>query len=157
MSSYLLSQPRPFRAQSKVVRDTHQDNAVAMWASLNTIAGDFPPNSRTHRLRLLLAAASWTLRPAVTDPVKLIWAMPISEASSLPVSTEPERKFITPGGKPALPTNRPSASAPKGAFSEALKMHYWQKLDRQLSAVCKGFYRIPSSECGSQFQGHVPN
>lgn len=47
--------------------------ATAKSASSKTINGDFPPSSSATTLRFDLAAACKTSRPALVDPVKLIF------------------------------------------------------------------------------------
>lgn len=94
--------------------------AFSMSASLNIRVADLLPNSSVHLFKLLRIAASCTFLPAPIDPVKLILAIPLCEASSAPVLPAPVMKFATPGGKPASMNSPPQASAPEGDFSDAL-------------------------------------
>lgn len=97
--------------------------AISIGASLNTIAGDFPPNSSVTFLRLLFAALSCIFLPPAADPVKLILEMNLCAERNEPVDAPPLRNWTTPGGKPASANRGPRASAPSGDFSDDLKMN----------------------------------
>jgi len=94
-----------------------------MAASGNTIAGDLPPSSSVTLLRLLFVAASCTFLPPTIDPVKLTERILWCEAIDEPVTAPPVTNCTTPGGNPASAKRGPSARAPKGDFSEVLKMN----------------------------------
>lgn len=97
--------------------------ADSIGASAKTIAGDLPPSSSVTLLRLLFAAASWIFFPAFIDPVKLNLDIFLCEAINDPVSAPPVMNCTDPGGKPASAKSGPSASAPSGDFSDALKIN----------------------------------
>lgn len=106
-------------------------------------------------LRLLLPAGSWTLRPAATEPVKLIWAMSMWEAGSAPVSTPPETKLMTPGGnQPRRLVDRVQVRT-KGIFRRPRRDTLFILLGLELGMSLKVVYCVSSSKRGSQLQTHV--
>lgn len=150
------SELNTFKGLKILANSTHQVNAVGICASLATIAGDLPPNSKMQSLRLLLPAGSWTLRPAATEPVKLIWAMSMWEAGSAPVSTPPETKLMTPGGnQPRRLVDRVQVR-PKGIFRRPRRDTLFILLGLELGMSLKVVYCVSSSKRGSQLQTHVP-
>ena len=88
--------------------------------SSQTMAASFPPNSRVHRLRVLLQP-SITFFPTAIEPVKLIlsmsgWAVHIGPKLCPPLSA-----WITPGGKNCI-VNSTSLRPQYGVSGEGFTM-----------------------------------
>ncbi|MNQ94767.1 hypothetical protein D3C85_1103020 [compost metagenome] len=75
--------------------------ACSRSASSNTIFGDLPPNSIATRF-IWRAAASYTLAPVMSEPVKVIMATSRCSTKGAPISfPSPVTTFRTPSGNPA--------------------------------------------------------
>ena len=130
------------------------------------MAGDLPPSSKVTFFILLSSAALCTILPTAVDPVKLILATVMLEASRAPVLPGPLTKLMTPGGKPASLTRWPRARAERGDFSEDLKINCGEQMSEWIQGIEKGARTVfPAANAGAifhptnkrgPFQGAIP-
>ena len=73
---------------------------------------------------MLVAAAACTKRPVATDPVKLMWFIPLFAQRAAPAEApSPGTTFKTPFGRPASIARLANAKAVKQASSAGFKTH----------------------------------
>lgn len=108
------------------------------------------------RFILLFVAASCTFLPIAADPVKLILEMRGCDANAAPVVPAPLRIWTTPGGKPAWTNRGPKAKAPRGDFSELLKINFGHSQSKRTAfSVPATTHCITSCKRWRNFPGHV--
>jgi len=92
---------------------------LSRFASAQTIIGDLPPSSsETGTIRC--APAPYTMRPAASEPVKVILAMSGCAVSAAPQEgPSPTTTFTTPSGRKRFRITA-QARVAKGASSDAL-------------------------------------
>ena len=91
-------------------------------ASVNTIFGDLPPNSKYTRFIFERAAYSINRLPMAPDPVKTKTSTSIDKPKASPTTRpSPVTALSTPGGKPASRASSAMRISDKDAVSEGFK------------------------------------
>ncbi len=107
---------------SVTTRDTYEI-AFSISASLKTMFGDFPPNSRVTFFKLDPAAAFMICRPTTVDPVKATLSTSMCEERAAPaILPKPEMMLMTPGGNPASFTRFAATRAESGVCSAVFRI-----------------------------------
>src|SRR5699024_3507417 len=93
--------------------------AALMFASSNTILGDFPPSSSVFLVKVLLVFLA-IIFPVSVPPVKLTLLIPLDSVSHFPTFESPVITLTTPFGNPASSINLTNSKVVTLAYSDGL-------------------------------------